>query len=76
MIFKKCLRHVWYTTLEKEHGGRADPWRKRKNKKGAETTERGKRSREKGEKGTRGKKLKGAVSKKGNCERSKEHGSP
>ena len=41
-----------------------------------EQEEKLKRSKEKSEKGTRGKKLKGAGSKGGNCERSKEHGPP
>ena len=35
-----------------------------------------KKEQEKGEKGARGKKLKGAGSKGGNCESSKEHGPP
>ena len=35
-----------------------------------------KKEQEKSEKGARGKKLKGARSKGGNCERSKEHGPP
>ena len=52
-------------------------WSKRKIKRELEALRnKKKRSKEKGEKGARGKKLKGARSKGGNCERNKEHEPP